>query len=196
MQVCLLILISNSAPGLVQIIQLFLHMPYQNRGWTLFENIHQEEMKKNWIKKSIKIPETIFFFFLLKHQIASFLRTIWSFPSTESTSQMLRLPMQPRMAGRQQMGFSTFSRRSDIQHQHTQKHFKEKLKIPDGVARKLIWWQLQPLTGLLTTKYSIPRGKQNAVCPASLLGRGTDLEEHGLTQKEFDSRVCRARYDS
>lgn len=108
-------------------------MPYQNnRGWTLFENIHQGEMKKSPIKKPIKIPDT---FLLLKHQPASFIRrTIGSSPSTESTSQMLRLPMQPRMAGWQKMGFSIFSQRSDIQ----QKLFKEKLKITDGVARKLM----------------------------------------------------------
>lgn len=75
----------------------------------------------------------------MKHQLASFLRrTVGSSHSIESISQMLRLPMQSRMAGRQQMGFSTFSQKSDIQHQHTQKHFKEKLKIPDAVARKLI----------------------------------------------------------
>lgn len=37
-------------------------MPYQhNRGWTLFENIHQGEMKKSPIKKSVKIPDPFFF---------------------------------------------------------------------------------------------------------------------------------------
>lgn len=150
-------------------------------------------MKKKKFKNQLKL-QTLFF---LKHQLASFIRrTIESSPSTESTSQMLRLPVQPRMAGRQEMGFSTFSQKSDIQHQHTQKHFKEKLKIPDGVARKPIWWQLQSITGLLIIKYAISGGKQNAFSPASLLGRGTELEEDGLTQKEFDSRVCTARYDS
>lgn len=112
-------------------------LPEQTEDGLYFKIYTKEKWKKK-IQFKNQLKFQTFFFFSETSTSIFHKKNNWKLPSTESTSQVLRLPMQPRMAGRQEMGFSTFSWKSDIQHQHTQQHFKEKLKIPDGVTRKLI----------------------------------------------------------